>query len=267
MDFYELLEEGRLSEALEHQLQQWRSSPGTLEVGIPLIIVQVMLGNWLEARQLLQAIPVMDQDEKEYLDIWSHLLTCDEARQQPNVVPTILGESLPWLPTWEKVFRLYDQEIPDSLLDEWEQLQENDDLFQGNLPGTINGEPFETFLDPDERWHPMLELFTERGWSVIPFPSVRVIDLQTTEDMMDLLYRYIEVRLHSGEIIRGRTPRFYRLTCQSNDPEIQSGVSTEFTEPNGLMCCRGERNWIIEEEPTSVMEDVSIEFPKVMRLF
>lgn len=145
-----------------------------------------------------------------------------------------------------------------------QEMFEDDDLpASGELPppvpGTLNGEPFETLVDADPRIGARLEVFASGQYTWIPLRHVAAVRISEPERLRDLLWAPAVVRtapsfrgVELGDVL---LPATTPLAWRHDDPEIRLGRATDWTElADGEVAPVGHKLFLMEDEPVSLLE-------------
>jgi type VI secretion system protein ImpE len=122
-----------------------------------------------------------------------------------------------------------------------------------DMPGEIDGRPFDFVFDGDGRFGPAFEAIVAGRWGLIPFCAVEEIRSEGPVDLRDLVWLPAEVRLRAGGSVAALLPARYPGTEQEADSQLRLARRTEWRDGDGYIRGVGQRVWT-----TSGGEDVGI---------
>lgn len=122
-----------------------------------------------------------------------------------------------------------------------------------DMPGEVDGRPFDYLFDGDGRFGPMFEAMIGGRWVLVPFGAVETIESEGPDDLRDLVWLPVEIGFRDGAVVAALLPARYPGTAQAVDPALRLARRTEWVERDGLTIGRGQRVWT-----TSGGEDVGI---------
>jgi type VI secretion system protein ImpE len=126
--------------------------------------------------------------------------------------------------------------------------------------GTLNGKPFESLTDADDRIGPRLETFAAGTYLWIPFAHISSLTMQPPKRLRDLLW--IPAVLRTGPAFKGQElgevliPVLSPLSSQYPDDEVRLGRSTVWEEDDedGSGIPYGQKMLLVDGEDVPLLD-------------
>jgi type VI secretion system protein ImpE len=137
---------------------------------------------------------------------------------------------------------------------------------QGNQPrtGTLNGAPFQTFIDSDPRIGPRLEVFAAGNYLWIPFVHIESVEMAAPSRLRDLLWAPATIRTgpaftvqELGEVF---VPVLSPYSSKHADEAVRLGRSTVWEEEQGEAIPFGQKLFLVDDVEVPVLEIRSLKF-------
>lgn len=226
----ELVQAGRLDEALPVLQEQIRANPGDSRLRIFLFQLYCVLGRLDRALVQLQAIASLDAQTELMAQIFRPVITCELLRRDVFAgkrSPVLFGEPEPWMSWLVQA---------NSLIAKGEYVaaaELRDRAFEAApaTPGTMDGQPIAWIADADSRLGPMLEVILEGKYFWVPFQRVKRIDVTKPSDLRDLVWLPVRVTWTNGGEVSAHLPARYPGTEETTDGPLRLGRKTEWREP------------------------------------
>jgi len=220
-----LLDEGRLSEAIESLGVELRSNPGDAQRRAFLFELLCFAGDYDRAEKHLDVLASGGEKAAMGGLVYRSALHAERNRQQ--------------------MFR--DGSLP---------------RHSGTLPavtGTINGKPFKTLSDADPRIGARLEIFAAGQYSWLPLASVAKVSMGEPKKLRDLLWAPAKILtaegyqgLDLGEVI---IPVLAPRSDESDDPQVRLGRATEWVRwDDGVEAPLGQKLLLVDGEEMPILE-------------
>lgn len=127
------------------------------------------------------------------------------------------------------------------------------------LSGTLNGAPFHSIRDADQRIGARLEVFAAGQYMWLPFEHIASIRMEPPKQLRDLMWARAIVRtgpsfrgLELGEVL---VPVLTPLAWQDDDPSVRLGRVTEwYALPDGTPVPVGQKLLLTDGQETSILE-------------
>jgi type VI secretion system protein ImpE len=135
---------------------------------------------------------------------------------------------------------------------------------QQTVPGTLNGEPFETLVDGDPRIGPRLEVYAAGSYLWIPFQHVESIEIPPPKRLRDTLWTPALVRTGPAFKATELGEVLLPVLCPSSflhaDDNVRLGRATVWEETDGEVAPVGQKMLLMDDEEIPFLEVRKIEF-------
>ena len=248
----ELVEAGRLAEAVAQLTQEVRARPGDASLRVALFELLSLQGDFERALKHLEVVGAQGVEEDLAVQQYRHLLAGEKAR-----AAVFAGQARPQLgepqPSYtEHYLRGLASGDPADF-----QLGDNE---RPVLSGTLNGVEFEDFRDADDRIGPFLELFLADEYHWIPWEMVRSVTIEQPSKLRHYIWTPISVLLQSGPRLGGFTPTLYPGSAQAPSDALKLGRATEWDESRGYAAGLGQRVFFAGDAQPAMLEIRELEF-------
>lgn len=133
------------------------------------------------------------------------------------------------------------------------------------VSGTLNGNPFRTFVDADPRIGARLEVFAAGQYTWIPMAHIASVQIQAPTQLRDLLWAPAIVKtgpgfegLELGEVL---VPVLTPASGQHADPDVRLGRVTEWVDLDGHgQAPVGQKLFLVDDEEFPILEVRDLEF-------
>jgi type VI secretion system protein ImpE len=127
--------------------------------------------------------------------------------------------------------------------------------------GSLNGEPFASISDVDDRTPLVLEIFREGQYAWLPFSAILRVEMKAPERLRDLLWASAEIETRDGHNGGAFLPVLYANTHASGDDAVRLGRSTTLTEiSDRLVCASGQRLFNVDGREVPLLAIRTLEF-------
>lgn len=126
------------------------------------------------------------------------------------------------------------------------------------LPGTLNGQPFQTVADADERIGARLEIYAGGDYLWIPFEQIASIKMQPPKRLRDLLWA--PVLLQTGPECKHQdlgevfVPVIYPGSARQEDENVRLGRATTWAEQDDMALPFGQKLLLVDGEEIPFLE-------------
>jgi type VI secretion system protein ImpE len=133
------------------------------------------------------------------------------------------------------------------------------------LTGTLNGEPFESFVDADPRIGGRLEVFAAGQYMWLPLEHIASIEMEAPKRLRDLLWSRALVRTGPGfkdrELGEVLIPALTPMAFKNTDDAVRLGRLTiwQETEDSGVAPA-GQKLFLVDDEEFPILELRQLEF-------
>jgi type VI secretion system protein ImpE len=226
MNARELLKAGKLNEAVQALGAEVRDNPSDAQRRIFLFELLCFAGDYERANKHLKLISEGSAQTQMGALLYRGALAADRTRQE----------------MFEK------REFPTGPAP------------QAALRGTLNGKPFTSLTDVDERIGARLEVFVAGSYAWIPFEHIASVEIQPPKRLRDLLWTPAVV--HTGPSFQGKElgevllPALSALTWKHGDDSVRLGRATVWeSEPEtGESVPFGQKLLLVDDEELPILE-------------
>jgi len=220
-----LLDEGRLSEAIESLGVELRSNPGDAQRRAFLFELLCFSGEYDRAEKHLDVLAAAGQKAAMGSLLYKSALHAERIRQQmfANGDFPHSSETLP------------------------------------PVTGTFNGRPFKTLTDADPRIGPRLELFAAGQYTWLPLASIATVRMGAPQKLRDLLWA--PAKILTAEGFKGQDlgevllPVLAPRSGDSDDPAVRLGRATEWVRwEDGTEAPLGQKLFLVDGEEVPILE-------------
>ena len=226
------LRDGRPAAALALLQDQVRQDPSSAKLRTFLSQLLSVLGQWDRAMNQLNVAGELDAATLAMVQTYREALRCESLRAEifaGRHSPLVLGQPPQWLALLMEALRLSAQ----GQHGEAEHLRNEAFEAAPATSGTINGEAFEWIADADGRLGPVLEAIVNGRYYWVPFERIREIQIETPEDLRDMVWLPARFELTNEGEAFGLIPSRYPSSESSDDGLVQLGRKTEWQEQDG----------------------------------
>ncbi len=248
----ELLEKGRLSEAMTVMTQEVKAHPADARLRTFLFELLCFYGDLDRAANQLAALDAQDPKADLGIEFYRKVLKAEQVRQElfsKGTVPRLLG------PT------------PDHLqghLDALIQIQEGNflaafDLLANvkksapSLQATLDGTTCQDFANLDDLLGPLLEVMVQDQYYWVPFSQIRKVTISPPKHLRDLLW--IPAQIETTETALGVViPVLYPETSCVEEEPLKLGRMTDWKTKGELTVGVGQQVYEVNELDKGILE-------------
>lgn len=255
MQALDLLNQGKLDEAIDAAIESVRNEPGNSGAREILAELFCLRGDLERADKQADTIVVQQPQSAMTAALLRQLIRAETSRREcwnDGRVPEFIGEpdeackqTLAAL----VAMRTGNHEEAASIL---EQVDEQ----SSNLSGNCNGKSFDTFRDLDDCCTAIIEVCTSTGkYFWVPASRVHLAEFAPVSRPRDLVWRQCELTVDDGPTGVVYLPALYINSETSDDVAQRLGRATNWIENDGEpVRGRGQRTFLIGEEEVGIME-------------
>jgi len=238
----ELFQAGQLRAAIDAQIQKVKGSPSDKPARFFLFELFLFSGELDRARKQLDVLNYDDPKHSAAVEQFRGALDAESQRRS-----VFAGAAQPkWLTAVPDHVRLRLEVLPYLARGEAAEARRRLDEANAGVPsltGSINGQPFDSLYDADERFGTVLEVFGAGGvYSWVPLESVESLTMNPPEAPRDILWRPAHISLVGGVEGDVLLPGLYPASSEHPDEAVKLGRATEWVEPTaGVTCGVGGR--------------------------
>jgi len=240
----ELLQAGKLDEALTELQTAVKAKPADAKLRVFLFQMLCVLGKWERAMTQLNVAADMDPSTLLMAQVCRPALNCEALRTEifaGKRMPMVLGEPEQWMGLLVQAANLAGQ----GKFGEAEQLRDQAFEAAPTVSGTIEGKEsasFEWIADADTRLGPMLEAIVDGRYYWVPFTRIKEILLEEPKDLRDMVWAPANLLWTNGGHAVALIPTRYPGSETSPDPAIRLARKTDFIDkPSGSCFGLGQR--------------------------
>jgi type VI secretion system protein ImpE len=240
MTAQELWREGRLGEAVEAQVAEVRAHPGDADRRYFLFALLCLAGDLEKASRQLDALGVGDPALQGTAVVYRNLLASERERRA-----SFEGSSRPVTPPGAAPTLLRRVDAIAALargdVDGVGRLLVAAAGEEAPVAGTCDGTPFPALTDTDDLLGPSLEVFAGGRYILLPFASLRRLEVEEPSHLLDLLWIPARLETDEGTEAEVHLPVLYAGTHEAEASEIRLGRGTEWYEAGAAVRGRGQK--------------------------
>lgn len=254
----ELLNDGRLSEAIDAATQEVKSKPGDVTARVFLFELLAAAGEWERAQKHLDVVADKSPTMLEGVTSYRGVLAAEVSRTKlfagaGGTPQRMTHEALDPEPSLGALQRLRagDAAAAASLLAGGDRVPR---------PGTVDGRRFDDWCDADDVLAPFLEVIGNGLYGWIPWKHIARITLEPPRYLRDLLWRPVTVTLPDGASSAMFVPVRYAGSERATDDALRLGRSTDWIDTGGVVTGVGQRTFLAGDEACTILEASEIVF-------
>jgi type VI secretion system protein ImpE len=236
----ELVQQGKVKEALAALQGEVRAKPNDAKLRVFLFQLLAVLGDWDRAVNQLKVVTDQDAEALLMAQVCGPALAAENLRAEifaGKRTPLILGkpeEWVSWLVQANKHFADGEYAAATELRDK---------AFEAApaVGGTLNGQAFEWIADADQRFGPLLEAIIDGKYYWIPYSHIRELTIEKPSDLRDLVWLPSIMTLAAGAQKIALLPVRYPGTEKTGDGAALLARKTEWLEQGGISVGVGQR--------------------------
>ena len=237
----ELLQGGRLDEALEDLQSRVRKHPADAKLRVFLFQLLSVMGQWQRALTQLRVAGDLDAKSLAMVQTYVEAIRCELLRAEifaGRRTPLVFGEPAEWMALLIQALKLSGEQQ----FEEAGRLRDRAFAAAPAVPGRIDGHSFEWLADADPRLGPMLEAIVNGRYYWIPFQRLREIRMEKPVDLRDLVWTAAELTWANGGQSVALIPTRYPGSERATDSRLVMARATDWIEqPAGHFQGVGQR--------------------------
>jgi type VI secretion system protein ImpE len=257
----ELLEEGKLSEAIRAMNDEVKRNP--TDIQRRGLLAEMLCASGRLERADAQLEVILQQDAKAALGValMRQMIRAETARRDfysSGRLPEFVDVPPPYVQKYiEASIRQREKRLGDA-----KQLLDQAEAERPRVKGSCNGRPFDDLRDLDDLTAAVFEVLTSTGkYYWIPAERVRSIEFRKPERLRDLIWRRALMSVESGPDGEVFLPATYCPTDVEVDDKVLLGRITEWhggdAEP---MRGVGQVSFLVGDESVPIMQMQSVTF-------
>ncbi len=131
------------------------------------------------------------------------------------------------------------------------------------MPGTIDGEPFDWIADADGRFGPTFECILGGRYGLMPFDEVTGITSEGPRDLRDTVWYPVEIMFRNGQSAAAFLPARYPGTETSDNDALKLARKTDWVDGPGGERGLGQRLFVVsggEDKPLLGLRSLTFTF-------
>ena len=258
----QLLDQGKLNEAVAAALEEVRSQPRDQAARLRLCDLLCFTGELERADKQLDALATLDPQFGLTAALGRQIIRGEVARQdffQNGRVPEFVGEISPDLRQRLQASIL----LREGNATEAAKILSDAEAARQPSCGDCDGRPFKALHDLDDLIAGVLEVVTSTGkYFWIGLNQVIRLEFVPPKSLRDLIWRQAELEVKNGPQGVVYIPVLYPGTAQHPDDTVRLGRMTVWTGGDGSGPIRGlgQRTWLIDDEERGLLELTKLEF-------
>lgn len=226
----ELIQAGRLNEALNALQGEIRQSPADPKLRLFLFQLNCILGRLDKALNQLQVVASLNAETMLLAQIFRPVIACELLRREVFAgkrSPLIFGEPAEWVGWLVQSASL----VAEGKHGAAAELRSRAFEAAPASGGKVGDQVFEWMADADSRLGPMLEVILEGKYYWIPFSRMARIEIEKPSDLRDLVWSPARFTWTNGGAVSGHIPVRYPGTENSEDEALRLARKTVWNEP------------------------------------
>ena len=229
MSAVDLLQTGRLTDALTALQGEIRARPEDPKLRVFLFQLECVLGRWEKALMQLQVLASLDADTMLLAQVFRPLIACELLRREVFAgarTPLIFGEPMEWVGWLVQASTL----TAGGRYGAAAALRTRAFDAAPATPGYVNGQPCAWLADADSRLGPVLEAVIDGKYYWVPFCRIQKLETAQPVDLRDLVWLPVSFTWANGGTALGHVPVRYAGTEDSGDDALRLARKTAWTE-------------------------------------
>ena len=261
MQTEELLQAGRLQEALVALEGKVRSEPADAKLRVFLFQLLAVMGDWERSLSQLNVAAELDAINLLMAQVCRAVLNCEALRTgvfAGKRSPLIFGEPDEWIGWLVQA----NQMVAEGKYQGAQKIRERAFEASPAISGSIDNQKFEWIADSDSRLGPVLEAIIDGKYYWVPFTAIKRIRIEPPSDLRDVVWCPAQFTWANGGESAGFIPTRYPGSESSEDSAIQLARKTEWDEhPGDTYLGLGQRVFAtdIDEFPLMQVRQVDLD--------
>ena len=250
----ELLQAGKLTEALTVLENQIRSDPSNPKLRVFLFQLLSVMGDWERALTQLNVAAELDPMNLLMAQVCRVALNCEALRAEifaGKRSPLVFGEPAEWIGLLVQA----NQMITEEKYEAAQKLREQAFDTATAIAGSIDNQRFEWISDADSRLGPIIEAIIDGKDYWVPFTAIRRIETDPPADLRDVVWLPAHFTWVNGGTTSGLIPTRYPDSETSEDSAILLARKTEWIEqPGDIYLGLGQRMLTTDIDDYSLLQ-------------
>lgn len=240
---------GRLQDALTAQTQAVKSNPADPAKRLFLFQLLCFTGDLDRAEKQIDAVKFGDPASDLAVLLFRRMLDAERERRKvfrEGKAPTTLAEPPAHMRHRLEALRA----LREGKLTQAVEALRAAAQSQPAIQGMINGKPFTSLRDLDDRFATVLEVFLPQGlYGWLPIDQVKKISINAPRTPTDLIWASANLELAGGHSMQVFLPALYPDTENGTDDQLRLGYRTDWTEQeSGIITGLGMHTFLVDEQ-------------------
>jgi type VI secretion system protein ImpE len=262
MSAKELLRAGKLTEAIDAQVQAVKAAPSDTTARIFLFELLAGAGDWERAAKHLDVVASQAPDMATGGSSYQATLRAEQARDAlftagQGAPERMTSEPLDPEPYLSALRRLRAGNVAEA-----KRLLSDAESARVTLPATVDGKACDDFRDADDILAPFLEVIANGIYGWIPLADVAKIEFDEPRFLRDLLWRPTAITLRTGATAAMLVPVRYAGSTRAADDLLRLGRATDWREEDEIVAGVGQRAFLAGDDLTYVLDLHEVAFPE-----
>ena len=254
MQAEELLQAGKLTEALAVLEVQIRSDPSNAKLRVFIFQLLSVLGDWERALNQLNVAAELDASNLLMAQVCRVALNCEAFRDEifaGKRSPLVFGEPAEWIGLLVQA----NQMIAEGKHQASQKLRERAFDAAAAIAGSIDGKRFQWISDADSRLGPVIEAIIDGKYYWVPFTAIQRVKIEPPADLRDVVWLPANFTWVNGGETTGLIPTRYPGSEASEDSAVLLARKTEWIEhPGGLYLGLGQRMFATDKDEFPLLQ-------------
>lgn len=203
----DLLRSGDLDGARRALVEVVRRTPGDVPTRLFLFQLLALAGEWAKAKVQLTTLAQLSPEAQMLTVVYGQAIDAEQQREAVfagSARAEIHGGSDWATPIAEAI-----EAAATGRDDDADALRQSAFDAAPDMPGAIDGKPFDWIADADPRFGPTIEAIINGRYGLLPFDAIAELTSEGPRDLRDLVWYPVEITLKAGPRIAALLPARY----------------------------------------------------------
>ncbi|MCC6128365.1 MAG: virulence protein SciE type [Acidobacteria bacterium] len=257
----ELLDQGRLSEAVAAAVDDVRANPSDIPLRLTLFEVLCLNGEWDRAGKQLEVVGHQSTESAMGVQLYRANMAAEKKREdvfKGKARPTVPGGTVPAHVEFQLAAL---REIAAGQFAEARRLLDAAEEERPAISGSVAGRRFEDFRDYDDRYGGVLEVIRGSDYYWVPFGLIKSLSVEAPKKLRDLVWAPARLEDREGNKTELFLPVRYPASESHADSAIRLGRMTSWSEAGpDISVGHGMHMFLTDEADMGLLELGRIEF-------
>jgi type VI secretion system protein ImpE len=249
----ELFQAGRLSAAIDAQVQEVKSHPADPGRRVFLFELLAFAGEWERARRQIEAVQYPDPERDAAVAQYRKLLDAEDHRARvfrDGVLPEFLIPAPEWVyPRLEAVNALRAGKAAEASA----SIAKSDSA-AAPVRATLNGTVIEGLRDCDDLFGPVLEVLAHGAYYWLPFEQVEAVSANPPKFPRDLIWFPVKLSVRGGPAGDAFLPARYPSMANASEEQKLARATDWKQDPGGPVLGVGLRQLLAGDDAVPITE-------------